>query len=195
MVLSFVGTVCERKGLVDLRDALVRVRGEGGGNGDLPFHVVIVGDGAQEGPGAFERVKRAYEEAGLASVEFLGAVDGGRVREVLARTSVFCLPSHSEGFPLALLEAMAAGAAVVASSVGDVPRILDGGRAGLLIEPHDRDALAGVIDMLARSSEERARLGRAARERVEREFSQDRTLGELWHLYVRVAAERSARRR
>jgi glycosyltransferase involved in cell wall biosynthesis len=68
--IAFVGTVCERKGLMDLRDALVRVRGPGARVG--PLRLMIVGDEAREGPGAFERVRDASEASEVENVTFWG---------------------------------------------------------------------------------------------------------------------------
>jgi len=185
-LVSFAGTVCERKGLLDLRDALVRLRD---GEGRLPVRVAIAGDGAQEGPGAFERVRNAYREAGLGGVEFLGAVGPDDVADLLARSAIFCLPSHYEGFPLAVLEAMASEAAVVATGVGDVPRILDGGRAGVLVPVGDGRRLSEALGSLARSPEERGALAAAGRARVASRWDEDRMVRRLLELYRRVAGD------
>jgi glycosyltransferase involved in cell wall biosynthesis len=179
--------VCERKGLIDLRDALRSLRSE---DGRLPFRTLVAGDGTQEGPGAFERTKQAYDDVGLRDVEFLGAVTPERLRVLLAAASVFCLPSHWEGFPLAILEAMASRAAVVATSVGDIPHILDHGRAGALVSPHDPAGLAEVLGTLARDPEERRRLGKLGRERVERKFRLEIVVRELAELYLGLTGRR-----
>jgi glycosyltransferase involved in cell wall biosynthesis len=185
-VVTFVGTVCERKGLLDLRDALVlRDRGGSGAVG-----VRIVGDSAQEGPGVLEGIMEAYAAAGLNYVEFLGEQDHRRVRQLLEETTIFCLPSHWEGSSLSLLEAMAAGAAVVATDVGDNPEILDGGRAGLLVPPRDPTALARAIDRLVEDPELRRRLGSRARERVERVYGRGRVATRLSELYSDALAGR-----
>lgn len=178
-LLAFVGTVCERKGLLDLRTALLAAS-------PAP-RVVVVGDGDQERPGAFSRMVAAYRSAGLSDVEFTGSLDSDRVARTLSRASIFCLPSEWEGFPFSILEAMAAGTAVVATMVGDVPEMLDYGRAGLLVRPHDPVGLAEAISRLAGDPALRARLGRLARERAEREYSPDRLARSLLALYERVA--------
>jgi glycosyltransferase involved in cell wall biosynthesis len=183
-LVLFVGTIAERKGLIDLRDALIAMRS---GGSPARLRVVIVGDGAQEGPGAFERVRRAYASAGLADVEFTGALGHDRIAELLARTDIFCIPSHSEGFPLSILEAMASEAALVATAVGDVPAMLGGGEAGVVVPIMDPDALSGALDRLARDRGERRRLGAAARRRVELEYSQQRLVERLFALYTSVA--------
>jgi glycosyltransferase involved in cell wall biosynthesis len=182
-MLLYVGTVGKRKGLIDLRDALVSMRWDA----ELPFRVVIAGDGKQEGPGAFEEVRDAFASAGLHGVEFLGEVGPDRVVELLQRAAIFCLPSHREGFPFALLEAMASGTPVVATSVGSVPVILDEGRAGILVEPHDPQGLSEAIGKLLANPDRREELGRRARERVEAEFGHRAVMRALLDVYVEVA--------
>jgi glycosyltransferase involved in cell wall biosynthesis len=184
--LAFVGTVCERKGLLDLRDALVALQSNGIRlNEDL--RVLIVGDAKQEGPGVYERIVAQYAEADLAAVEFTGSVQRNKLLELLGKAHIFCLPSHWEGFPLSLLEGMAAEAAVVATAVGEIPAILENGRIGMLVEPRDPRGLATAIARLVDDSELRQRLGRAARVRVEREYGYDKTSTELHALYRELA--------
>jgi glycosyltransferase involved in cell wall biosynthesis len=189
VILTFVGTVCERKGLDDLRLALVALKTEGAIDERLA-RVVIVGDARQEGPGVFERVRRAFETADLPMVEFAGSQPPDRVARLLAETDVFCLPSHWEGLPISLLEAMAAGAAVIATSVGEIPAVLAEG-SGIVVAPHDPDGLADAIRRLLRDPAERARLGRAAQERVLREFGRRHVADEVAELYRQVASRRS----
>ncbi len=186
-LLLFVGTVAERKGLIDLRDALAAIRSEGS---PARLRTVIVGDGEQEGPGAFDRIREAFASSGLSDVEFTGALDHGRTAGLLARADIFCLPSHSEGFPLSVLEAMASEAAVVATAVGDVPAMLGEGEAGVVVPAMDPTALGTAIDRLAADADGRRRLGAAARLRVEREYSQQRLVERLLALYESLCGRR-----
>lgn len=181
--IVFVGTVCERKGLDDLRRALLRLRDAGALPADS-VRVTIVGDGRQEGPGAFERVRDAYGADGLEpQVRFTGALPPQEVRTILATADIFCLPSHWEGLPLSLLEAMAAGAAVVATNVGDVPEVLEGGRAGIVVASHRPDLLANALGRLLDDSNERARLGAAARRRVRERYDRAATTSRVLAIY------------
>jgi glycosyltransferase involved in cell wall biosynthesis len=187
--IVFVGTVCERKGLIDLRDALIKIRRDMHAEA-LPAHVLIVGDARQEGPGVFERIQLSYGDANLDEVRFLGVLDRPHVLEILRRCDIFCLPSHWEGSPLSLLEAMAAGAAIVATRVGDVPSILEQGKSGLLIDPGDHEALAHALVRLLSDDEERVRLGYEARRRVEDAFDRSDVIRRIYDLYLE-AADRS----
>jgi glycosyltransferase involved in cell wall biosynthesis len=91
--------------------------------------------------------------------------------EVLPRWHVFAFPSRSEAFPLATLEAMAAGVPVVASAVGGIPEQIADEHGGLVVPPGDADALAAAIVRLHDDGGLRRRLAAAAAERVRREFT------------------------
>jgi glycosyltransferase involved in cell wall biosynthesis len=178
--LVFVGTVCERKGLLDLRDALDALQ-RNGIRLNENLRVLIVGDSKQEGPGVYDEILARYAEANLNAVEFTGSVQRNKLLELLAQAHIFCLPSHWEGFPLSLLEAMAAEAAVVATAVGEIPAILEDGNIGILVEPHDAAGLAAAIRRLVNDPQLRKRLGRAARARVEREYRY--SVSRTWRLF------------
>lgn len=183
--IAFVGTVCARKGLDDLRIALVRLRDAGR---LTHAHVTIVGDGRQEGPHVFERVREDYANSDLTDiVRFTGPLPPPEVRSVLTKADIFCLPSHWEGLPLSLLEAMAAGAAVVATTVGDIPEVLQQGEAGVLIEPRQPAQLADALGRLIDDPHERARLGTVARERVRRHFDRATMAQRILEIYRELA--------
>jgi len=93
----------------------------------------------------------------------------------LRAAPIFVLPSTSEGLPMALLEAMAWGRAIVATAVGGVPDVLSDGEDALLVAPGDSTGLAGALARLAGDAELRARLGPAARERARRLNSEEVT--------------------
>lgn len=102
-------------------------------------------------------------------VRFLGHRDD--VPALMAAADLVVVPSLYEGWPLAVLEAMAAGKAVVATRVGDVAEMIGDGEDGLLLEPADPAALAEAVGGLAADPERRRRLGAAARRRAESGFS------------------------
>jgi glycosyltransferase involved in cell wall biosynthesis len=127
----------------------------------------IAGDGPERAALASE-----IERLGLdGTVELLGTRSD--VPDLLAAADVFVLSSDSEGLPMSVLEAMAAGVPVVATAVGGVPELVRDDETGLLVPPRDPGALAAALGKLAADPELRRRLGGAGRRRVENEFSLD----------------------
>ncbi|WP_020551382.1 glycosyltransferase family 4 protein [Embleya scabrispora] len=86
----------------------------------------------------------------------------------VAALDILCVPSLTEGAPLVVLEAMAAGVPVIATAVGAIPHQLGHGHAGVLVEPADVAALTHALDRLLTHPHERRRLGRAGRHRLTR---------------------------
>ncbi|HEV3403651.1 MAG TPA: glycosyltransferase family 4 protein [Gaiellaceae bacterium] len=122
----------------------------------------------------------------------LGFVSHDELEQLYDRAAVVVLPSHREGLPLCLLEAMAHGRPVVATAVGGIPQLVEDGRTGLLVEPGDTDGLRAALELLLADPELRLRMGRAARIRVQRMCSWQRVTDETLAVYV---AERPRSRR
>jgi glycosyltransferase involved in cell wall biosynthesis len=99
-------------------------------------------------------------------VSWRGWLDSEDKARALAETGIVLMPSRSEGLPIVLLEAMAHGRAVVATTVGGIPELLRDDVEGILVAPGDADALASATARLARDLARVRRLGDAARERV-----------------------------
>jgi len=147
-VVAFVGRLSKEKA----PEVLLRaVHGTG-------LQLLVAG----EGP-----LRRALEaEADPMQARFLGFLPD--VGPVLAAADMLALPSRTEGLPMAVLEAMAAGVPVVASAVGSLPEVLGEG-AGVLVPPGDIGALRDALESLSRA-EARAPLASAALRRVESRY-------------------------
>jgi glycosyltransferase involved in cell wall biosynthesis len=159
--VGFVGRLEPVKGLDVLLDAFMLVTS--------PASLVIAGDGAE----------RARLEARIGGLEdrvhimppirhedlpaFLKAVD------ILVLPSVTILPVHREQFGRVLVEAMAAGLAVIGSSSGAIPEVI--GDAGLVVPERDPTALAGAIDRLLENPDQRQALAERGRQRVRTRFA------------------------
>ena len=143
------------------------------------LHVAIAGRGELEGP--LLACARALHVADRFHLLGLRSDIGN----VLAGADVFVLPSLSEGVPLALLEAMFAARPIVATAVGEVPTVLDSGRAGVLAPPRDAAALAdGIAGVLSDPAQAR-RLSAAAALRAAQEY----TLATMTERYAALYAE------
>jgi glycosyltransferase involved in cell wall biosynthesis len=138
----------------------------------------FVGDGPRRE--ALELLTRAL---GISErVRFMG--EGRDVAAILAAHDLFVLPSRSEAFPNALIEAMATGLPVVATAVGGIPEVVRPGINGQLVRPDDERVLADAVLTLMDNPAAAAALGRAARADVERHYTIDRMVERFEQLYL-----------
>jgi glycosyltransferase involved in cell wall biosynthesis len=125
------------------------------------LNLVIAGDGE-----ARRELEKLARKLGVEKeVEFTGFVSKERLRALLHRATVFALPSRSEGMPLALLEAMAAGVPSIATCVGGVPDVVSSG-AGILVPPNNPGALAEGLARVLSDATLARRLGSGGRARA-----------------------------
>jgi len=122
------------------------------------------------------------------TVKFLGARKD--VMPLLAISDVFCLPSRSEGFSNALVEAMASGLPCVATRVGGNAEALADGESGFIVDSDDPQALAERILILLRDPELRRRMGQRGKETVESRFSAQSMITQLVGVYDELLAGR-----
>ena len=143
-------------------------------------HALLLG--AEIVPAVGEAVRQAIADLGLGDhVSLLGS--RSEVDAVLAECAVGVLSSRSEGFPLALLEYGFAGLPVVSTDVGQCAEILDHGRAGVLVPPHDPAALAAAVVGLLRDPDRARELGKALHERVSHTYEQKAVVAEVEAIY------------
>jgi glycosyltransferase involved in cell wall biosynthesis len=135
-------------------------------------------------------VERAENRRVSHALTFSGHQD--EIARRLSAADIFVLPSRTEAFPNAVLEAMAAGLPIVASDVGGIPELIDNGRSGLLIPTDDPAALADRLFDLASDPGWAAKLGAAARVDVLARYSFTRMVTEFQNLYARELAIRVA---
>jgi len=176
-----LGLIAQAKGSFDLLDALARLSPQVRSR----VRVVLAGNGEHE------ELKRRIAKHRLGGcVQVHGWLDAERRDALLASAEAFVLPSHAEGLPMALLEAMAWGLAPIATPVGAIPEVIEPGASGLLAAPGDISALARAIERLALDRGLRARLGAAARRRVE-PLAVEHYMRKLCRLYEAVACKSS----
>lgn len=174
-ILLYVGRLAPQKALPDLLAALAAAR-----RARPELHLVLLGQGEERAA----LLARAAELGLQEHVTFAGNV--GDVQPYLDAADLFVLPSLTEGISNALLEAMAAGLACVATAVGGTPEVLDGGSCGALVPPGQPEQLAAAIERLAGDPAERARLGAAARARISRFYAFNVVGDQYIDLYARL---------
>jgi len=183
--LLYFGRLVRVKGLHEALEAVRRVREQG-----VRVRLFIAGTGPEE-----DALKRVVAEQRLTrEVTFTGPVFGERKIALLRGMDASILPTyHAEGLPYAVLESMAAGVPVIASSIGAVPDVIDDGVHGLVVPPRDIDALVNAIVRMANDRALVTRMGQACRRRIEADYSVERLADAFRQLYLEISAPLSAR--
>lgn len=179
--VAFVGRLVESKGVVDLLDAFATAR-RMSPETSADLRLVIAG----KGPMLEHLQERARAEGVAEQVEFLGEVDHDRALEVTAKAHLLALPSHGEGCPLSVLEALALGTPVLGTRVGAIPELV--GDAGRVLAVGDIPGLAEALLAFARDRKGAAALGKLARARVAADYTWPRIAARTLELY-RAAIE------
>jgi glycosyltransferase involved in cell wall biosynthesis len=163
-VILAVGNLERNKNHRMLLEALVRLQDEGL---SVPWRVIIAsGRGGAEHSHLVEYV-RSHGLEGRVHV----AMGRNDIPDLQALADIFAMPSLWEGLPMALLEAMVSGTAIVASETGGIPEAIVDGREGILVPPGDLDALARGLRALMTDLSLRRTFAAAARARACREFT------------------------
>ena len=145
--------------------------------------LLIVGDGSLRG-----KMEEQAREFGVHKhIEWVGRQEQAALQAFYDRVDLFWMPSRSEGFGLSALEAMARGCPVVASDVGGLPELLEEGKTGVLIPPHDSDALARASLAILSDSQQCQRLSQAALDRATC-FASDKYRNLILDLYRKEVA-------
>lgn len=178
VLFASVGRLVAQKGLDDLIRAFAALVRSGG----APARLALLGDGPCAG-----------ELRRLATAEGVGdrvAMPGFRpdVGTLLAAVDVVVFSSLCEGLPMALLEAMAAGRAIVGTAIAGIAQATRDGREALLVPPRDPPRLARAMARLARNPALRAALGSAARRRFQERFTAAEMVRRYQQLYLEVLA-------
>ena len=163
-VLLAVGTLERHKGHQILLEALARLDSSGI---DTPWKLIIAGGrGGDQQESLLDYVSEMQLEQRVSIV-----TNRDDVADLLALADIFVMPSLFEGLPMALLEAMLARKAIVASRTAGIPEAIVDGVEGLLVAPSDVSGLAEALRTLLTSPARRAELADAALLRAEREFT------------------------
>jgi glycosyltransferase involved in cell wall biosynthesis len=148
---------------------------------DLDWQVNIIGDGTYT-----SELKRCAEGI-KTQIKFWGWLDRDKrdFKKLFEETTIFALPSEAENFPSVLLEAMAAGAAIITSNAGGCPEVV--GDAALFVEPRSPEQIREKLQQLTQSAELRRKLSDLALKRV-RDFSWDRIAEKYVKCYEQLKA-------
>lgn len=185
-VLLTVGRFSLEKGHLDLIEAVARLCADAS---ELKFKLLLLGDGPRR-----PRIERAVAASYCLQGKVVFAGHVGDVRPFYTLADMLVLPSHSEGSPNVLLEAMAAHLPAVATNVGGVPEIAKDGETALLVPSHAPPALADAIKRLLVDHKLARVLGDNAFATVASSFSLKSYERSLIEIYERVIGKKKVRR-
>ena len=178
--ILFVGNVCQRKGIMTILEAINILKPS-----FENLRLMIAGPIAE--PDYYSKLSRFIKEQGLSKyVNFLFQLNEDELKKEYQKASIFAFPSLKDEAPVALLQAMASGKAIVATRAGGIPYMIDEGVTGFLIEKEDSMALADRISLFIKDDELRKKFGANAREKVIRENSITAVTDKLYEIYNRV---------
>lgn len=174
--ILFLGKICKEKGMNELLYAL----------SDLvplyPNLKLYIG-----GIGSDDYFSKLCNELNIQNnVVFLGWITGEEKTKYLKSSSIFVLPSHTEGLPVSLLEAMSYGCACITTSVGGIPEVIQDGINGIMIEPKNEVNLKTNIEKCIKSPQYKRSLGDKALNTISDEYNINLIKERLIKLYCRL---------
>jgi len=170
-VLCHVSNFREVKRIPDIIEVFDRV------NAEIPSRLILIGDG----PERSKAERLVWDKKLTERVCFLGKLES--FAEILATTCVFLLPSESESFGLAALEALSCGIPVVASKAGGIPEVVIHGESGFLSDIGDIEDMAKNTLRILREPELAKKMSISARERAVNMFANEKLITEYEKLY------------
>src|SRR6201993_2797454 len=151
------------------------------------FTAVMVGEVTPDQLSFAGELKKGIETAGLSSrIVITGELDIEEVQRWYRRLLIYAFTSRNEGFGLTLIEAMAAGAALVAARAGAAELVVEDGVTGVLVRPGDADALVAALEPLMRDPDAASAMGARGRARVVEKFSLDAEADHIADVYRRL---------
>jgi glycosyltransferase involved in cell wall biosynthesis len=175
--ILYTGVLRARKGLFDLINCAEHVIKE---HPDMKFLL--------SGRGPFlKKLEQEVQLRGLQEkVVFLGYIDRRKLIEIYQNATIHVVPSHYEGLPTVLLEAMACGLPIVATDIGGNNEVISSGVNGFLVPPKHPEEMAAVILRLLKDAALREKIGRAARKTIEENYTWDKITDRIVECYEKI---------
>lgn len=175
----FVGHIQRAKGVFDLLKVWVKVRSTCPG-----ASLTMVGQDFTNGV-FFEEAKALGVDH---SITMTGLLPSSAVAVVMRKSRLLCLPSHAEGTPNCVMEALSCGLPIVATRVGGIPDIVEQGKSGLLVRQGDVEGLAEALIGLLDNSDLCTQMGRVAQAFAREHLDGQKTARRLVELYTELIA-------
>lgn len=177
--ILYAGTISPLKGYIDLLNAFGQIANQ------YPEWTIVFA-----GVGEIERAKMLAETLGIVrQIVFLGWISGEEKNKAFQKASIFCLPSYTEGFPMAVLDAWAYKLPVITTPVGGLIDILKDEENALVFEPGDVDKLAIQLERMIADNVLRTRIEKASQHLAEITFNRDEINTQLRRIYSKMIQE------
>jgi glycosyltransferase involved in cell wall biosynthesis len=177
--ILFAGRITPRKGIIELARAMSRIESR--------KNVKLVLAGSTEDREYVNEVKDEVSAHKMSdNVDFLGILNSEQMLNELSRCACLVLPSYQETAPMVVQEAMAAGVPVIATHVCGIPYQIDNNATGLLFPPGDVQTLVDKLNMVLSDVALGKKLGRAAKEKAEREYRASKVAQATVDVYKKV---------
>lgn len=179
----YTGRLSYRKGLFDFITCGINICSQ---CSDINFKLT------GKGP-LYDKLKQIVHESGYEErFKFLGHVEKSKLIELYQNATIFVLPSHYEGLPTTLLEAMSCGLPVVATAVSGNLDVIESGKNGILVPIKSPDKMAQAISSLLSDENLRIKLGIAARKTIEEKYTWDTISNKILYNYNFVIRKETA---
>jgi glycosyltransferase involved in cell wall biosynthesis len=176
-IVLYIGRLVKEKGLYDLIESIPIVLKE-----FEPAYFVFAGEGLDK-----DHMENICNERGIKeNVRFTGHIDNRNIARVLFNADIFVLPTYSEGMPMVILEALAAGLPIITTPVGAIPDIIKDGINGFLVEPRSPRQLAEKILFLLNRDDIRNSIRETNIQLAKKEFDVKVVLDKLEQLYLSI---------
>lgn len=171
--ILFLGRLIDEKGFFDLLDAIALIKDR------FPNVKLLCG-----GEGEWGVVKAYIQRLGITSnIELLGWVNEEQKEHLLKNATIFVLPSHTEGLPMVVIEAMSKAVPVIATKIGGISDIIENGHDGVLVDSGEVKAIADAIVCLLEDARGRKEMGESGKNTVYKKFTSEQVLPKLEELY------------
>jgi glycosyltransferase involved in cell wall biosynthesis len=172
--LLFIGSLNREKGILDLFDAVYQLKGN--------YTLHICGDYKEnEIKYEFENRKRRIEN----HVVLHGYVDKDKKMEIFQNADILILPSHSEGMPLVILEALHFGLPIITTPVGAIPELLKENENALFVQPKDVEGIRNAIEVLVTEDSLREKMSENNK-KISIDYSMNKNISKLCAIYHRI---------
>lgn len=174
----FMSIFYKDKGIYEILNAIPLII-----NNDIKSNIKFILAG--EGPERTNIIKLVNKLNLSKVIEIPGYVDGDEKIEYFSNGDIFLFPSHGEGFPTVIAEAMAAGLPIIATPVGAIPEVIEDGVNGIIISKPDPQEIAEAIIFLAKNPDLRRRMGAANREKA-KNYDVSLVVNQLLNVYQKI---------